>query len=90
MKKQIRIKVTGKVQGVFYRKYTYQKAAELGITGFVKNMPDDSVYIEAYGDDDVLSLFVDWCYTGSPKAQVENVEVNEMATTSDFLDFEMR
>ena len=89
MKKQIQIKVTGKVQGVFYRKYAYQKATELGITGFVKNMPDDSVYIEAYGDDDVLSIFVDWCYTGSPKSKVENMKTAEMEINPGFTDFDM-
>lgn len=90
MKKQIQIKVTGKVQGVFYRDYTIQKATALGITGFVKNMPDGFVYIEAFGDDEALSLFVDWCYTGSPKAEVENVEVEEMNIISNFSGFEMR
>lgn len=90
MKKHIQIRVTGKVQGVFYRDYTVQKALALGITGYVKNMPDGSVCIEAYGDDEALSLFVDWCYTGSPKAGVENVEVKEMNSVTRFEGFEIR
>ncbi|MEO8146431.1 MAG: acylphosphatase [Bacteroidia bacterium] len=90
MKKQIQIKITGNVQGVFFRNYALEKAVKSGIKGFVKNMPDGEVYIEAYGDDDVLSLFIDWCYTGSPKAQVENVEVKEMNEISNFSRFEIR
>lgn len=75
MKKCIQITVTGKVQGVFYRKYAVAKALELRITGIIKNQNDGSVYIEACAEDDVLSLFVDWCYSGSPNALVANVDV---------------
>ena len=87
MKKCIQITVTGKVQGVFYRKFAIAKALESGITGFVKNQTDGSVYIEACAADDVLSLFVDWCYTGSPDAEVANVEVTVMDMNSGFSSF---
>lgn len=90
MKKHIQIIVTGLVQGVFYRKYTLLKAAELNLTGYVKNRNDGSVLIEAVGDDDVLSIFVDWCYTGSPQSKVENVTVTELNKPEFFSDFEMR
>ncbi len=90
MKKHIQIVVTGLVQGVFYRKHTLLKAAELNLTGYVKNRNDGSVIIEAVGDDDVLSIFVDWCYTGSPQSKVENVTVTELNKPEFFSDFEMR
>ena len=45
--RHVRIIVYGKVQGVFFRKHTFQKANELGIKGFVKNQEDKSVMIEA-------------------------------------------
>lgn len=77
MLKTISIIVSGKVQGVWYRKYTVDKATELGISGFVKNLPDDSVYILATGTDEQLNALVHWCYTGSPKSRVEHVEVRE-------------
>ncbi|MBS4064023.1 MAG: acylphosphatase [Chitinophagaceae bacterium] len=77
MLKTVSIIVTGKVQGVWYRKYTVNKATELGISGFVKNLPDDSVYILATGTEEQLHTLVQWCYTGSPKSRVEHVEVRE-------------
>lgn len=86
MLKTISIIVTGKVQGVWYRKYTVEKALELGISGFVKNLPDDSVYILATGTDETLNALVQWCYTGSPKSRVVKVEVKEESLQS-FDDF---
>lgn len=86
MLKTISIIVSGKVQGVWYRKYTVDKATELGISGFVKNLPDDNVYILATGTEEQLQVLVQWCYTGSPKSRVEKVEVREesLQTFDDF------
>jgi acylphosphatase len=77
--KTISIIVTGKVQGVWYRKYTAAKATELGITGFVKNRPDDSVFILATGTEEQLQALAQWCTTGSPKSEVDKVEVKDEA-----------
>jgi acylphosphatase len=73
--KHISIKVSGKVQGVFFRASTKAVADQMGIKGFVKNEKDGSVYIEAEADDTFLEMFVDWCKEGPEKAKVENVEV---------------
>ena len=78
MKKGIKAKVIGKVQGVWFRKYTKQKADELGLKGFVRNEPDGSVYVEAEGDLYALRIFREWLYIGSPQSIVENVEIEEM------------
>ena len=72
----LRILVSGKVQGVFYRQSTKEKAIELGITGIVQNLPDGNVYIRASGTTDKLDLLVKWCWQGSPKAKVSSVDVN--------------
>lgn len=69
-----RIQVTGKVQGVFFRASTKEKADELSIKGWVRNEPDGSVLIEAEGPDDRMEAFVAWCWEGSPHARVEKVE----------------
>ncbi len=74
MKKAAIIKVYGRVQGVGFRYYTQKKANELGITGFVKNRPDGSVYIEAEGEEDKLELFIDWCEVGPSWAHVTKLE----------------
>lgn len=68
------IVVSGRVQGVFYRASTVEKAKSLGIKGIVKNLPDGSVAIEAEGDVNILKLLVDWCKQGPPMAKVEKVE----------------
>ncbi|HEY8402960.1 MAG TPA: acylphosphatase [Cytophagaceae bacterium] len=70
-------KISGKVQGVFFRAYTQQKALELGIKGYVKNEDDGSVLIEAEADPDILSKFTSWCHEGSPFAKVEKVEIHK-------------
>ncbi len=74
MKKAAIIKVYGRVQGVGFRYYTHKKALELGITGFVKNRPDGSVYIEAEGKEDQLELFIRWCEDGPAWAHVTKLE----------------
>ncbi len=71
------IQVYGRVQGVGFRYYTRKKAVELGINGFVRNMRDGSVYIEAECDGDMLELFVDWCRQGPEWSRVEKVSVQE-------------
>lgn len=73
--KHINIKVTGKVQGVFFRASTKAVADQMGVKGKVKNEKDGSVSIEAEASATILALFVDWCKEGPEKAKVENVEV---------------
>ncbi len=73
-KKASIIKVYGKVQGVGFRFYTNKKAVELGISGYVQNKSDGSVYIEAEGDETDLLTFIDWCNIGTEWARVSKVE----------------
>jgi acylphosphatase len=75
--KHLNIKVSGKVQGVFFRVYTQKKAEELGLTGFVQNEPDGSVYIEAEGEEILLNELTKWCYSGSPDSEVSSVIITE-------------
>jgi acylphosphatase len=61
MGKILQIDVFGKVQGVWFRKYTKQKAEELEIKGNVQNMPDGFVRIHASAEAPQLKSFLDWC-----------------------------
>ena len=79
MKKAAIIKVYGRVQGVGFRFYTQKKANELEITGYVKNRPDGSVYIEAEGEEDELELFIRWCEVGPSWAHVSKIEKQKVA-----------
>lgn len=82
MKKHLNIRVTGKVQGVHFRDSTKAVADQLGITGHVCNKNDGSVYIEAEGDPFFLEQFIEWCYKGPDRAQVEQVETKEAEVES--------
>lgn len=77
MVKHLNIKVFGLVQGVYFRRYSFEKAQELAINGFVRNEPDGSVYIEAEGEPELLKKFTNWCRVGSPGSRVEKVTINE-------------
>jgi acylphosphatase len=76
--KRLSIRVSGKVQGVNYRHYTTKKANTIGLTGFVRNEDDGSVYIEAQGNADGLNELVEWCRHGPERARVQKVESTEI------------
>jgi acylphosphatase len=82
--KCLQIRVYGKVQGVWYRGSTKQKADELGLSGLVRNESDGSVYIEACGEEAVLQQLLDWCWLGPELAWVSRVEVEEIALKNYF------
>ncbi|HEY5748192.1 MAG TPA: acylphosphatase [Chryseolinea sp.] len=87
--KHMAIHVIGKVQGVFYRASTVEKARALGLKGFVQNEPDGSVYIEAEGDDIALQALLAWCRQGPPHARVSDVIAKE-GPLQNFVDFRQR
>lgn len=68
------ITITGKVQGVFFRQSTREKALSLGITGHVRNLENGQVQVTATGSKDQLDALVDWCRKGPEKARVSGVE----------------
>lgn len=70
--------ISGKVQGVFFRKFASIKARSLDIKGFVKNQSDGTVYIEACGELSNLEHFIQWCNQGPVNARVDQVKVNEI------------
>ena len=89
--KQVRIKVTGSVQGVFYRANTQEQAQSLGITGWVRNESDGSVSILAQGDETALRKLVQWCKQGPPGARVDDMQVSfEDAPAEKLEGFEIR
>ena len=68
------IRVTGKVQGVFFRASTKEAAEKLGIKGWVRNEPDGSVYIEAEAAEEKMEKFIEWCRQGPRSARVQSVQ----------------
>jgi len=69
------ILVKGRVQGVFYRQSTREKANSLGLSGWVRNLPDGQVEIEASGPRPSLDALIAWCDDGPPHATVDSVDV---------------
>lgn len=79
MKKHVNIKITGKVQGVFFRASAKENADQFDIKGLVRNEPDGSVYIEAEGESENLNHFINWCRKGPVSARIDLCEVHEAA-----------
>jgi acylphosphatase len=73
--------VSGRVQGVFYRATTAQRARELGITGHAKNLADGRVEVLAYGEDAAVHELVEWLWTGSSASKVTSVDVTSVEVT---------
>ena len=69
----VRAAVYGQVQGVFFRAFTSRQANELGLTGYVRNLPDEGVEVQAEGERKQLEKLVDALQIGPPAARVERV-----------------
>jgi acylphosphatase len=89
LKKHFNIKVSGKVQGVYFRDTTKKEAKKSDICGFVRNEMDGSVYIEAEGEIINLEGFMDWCKKGPAAAKVTGIQIEESAMKG-FKDFEIK
>ena len=81
--------VTGRVQGVFFRAWMREQAAELGVTGWVRNCPDGRVDSHVEGEEAAVQQIVERLHRGPPAARVEDVHVWDVETC-DFDDFEVR
>ena len=75
MIKRFRALIEGKVQGVFYRANAREKDTALGLKGFVKNLANGSVELQAEGEDQNLQDLIHWCEHGPPGSRVDRVQV---------------
>ena len=80
------VRVTGRVQGVFFRAWTQGQARELGISGWIRNCPDGSVEAHLVGDEDAVARMVERMRRGPSDARVDvlTVEEAEPETTGRF------
>ncbi|MBN2214278.1 MAG: acylphosphatase [Bacteroidales bacterium] len=69
------ITIYGIVQGVGFRFSARDAARTFAVRGFVRNLPDGSVYLEAEGPESNISQFIEWCWHGPSNSNVNNVEV---------------
>jgi acylphosphatase len=80
-------KVYGRVQGVNYRRYTQRQAIQLGLQGYVRNLPDWSVEVHAEGEKMQLERLLEILQKGPPAARVDSVEISWLACTGEYRDF---
>ena len=85
--KHLKINIIGKVQGVWFRVKTKEKADELGLSGFVQNEDNGSVYLEVSGDNNIVYQLVSWLQIGSKLSIVDKVciQININEHTGIFL-----
>lgn len=83
------INVKGKVQGVGFRFYTQKTAREMGVIGYVKNLRDGSVQIEAEAEKEVMEVFLSWVKRGPEWARVDDMTIQEKPLEG-FKGFEIR
>jgi acylphosphatase len=76
MKTRVHVVISGRVQGVWYRASTKQKAEELGVTGWVKNTDEGNVEAVFEGDKAVVDEMIAWCWKGPSLAKVTNVTIS--------------
>ena len=89
-KARIHVFVSGLVQGVFFRSQAKNKAEELGLFGWVRNLTDGRVEILAEGEKDKLEELVNWAKKGPESARVDDLEISWQEFKGEFEDFEIR
>ena len=87
MNVRVFVVVHGRVQGVAFRHYTYLRAMELGVTGWVRHLPDSSVEGLFEGDDLAVQTLAEWCRNGPPAARVERFDIRQGIYTGEFDTF---
>ncbi len=88
--KRVRLLVSGRVQGVWFRESTRAEAERHEVAGWVRNLPDGRVEALLEGDDDAVDCLVAWCRRGPERAHVENLELAEEPYRGEHRTFEVR
>lgn len=87
--KRFHLYIAGRVQGVFFRANTCQRARLLGLTGWVRNLADGRVEVVVEGEAQKAEALVDWCRQGAPPARVDGLLCTEETPTGGFTAFEI-
>lgn len=86
-RKRVKLLISGRVQGVFYRHSARTEALRLGLDGTVRNLADGRVEAEAEGEPEALESFLEWCRQGPPGARVDGVDVTWAENANEFSGF---
>ncbi len=82
--------VSGRVQGVWYRGSAREKARELNVTGYAKNLPDGRVEVLACGLEPDVNALIEWLWHGPPDARVSDVSRQPARVPERLRTFETR
>lgn len=88
--RKVKILVSGRVQGVYFRMFAQKKAKQSGIKGWARNLPDGRVEIIAEADSGSIENFITWCHKGPVTARVDDVEIGELELGEALTSFEIR
>lgn len=87
--KRATINIEGTVQGVGFRYTTKDMAKELGLTGFIRNKKNGTVYAEVEGDKGKIDVFLAWCRNGPEWAEVKDVKFDLHDDLKNFKEFKI-
>lgn len=85
--KRIHLVIRGRVQGVYFRASAVREAKRLGLTGWVKNRPDNAVELVAEGEEDQVKDFLAWAQHGPSTARVDKIDTRWRSYTGEFASF---
>ena len=83
---KVHLFISGRVQKVGFRFLTKMKAKELGLSGWVRNLPDGRVETVIVGDKGKVDEMIKWLHQGSPLARVDSMEVKDKVIKEDSFD----
>ena len=90
MMRRVKILVSGRVQGVYFRLFTQNKAKHFAVKGHAKNLPDGRVEIIAEAKHASIEQFITWCHKGPITARVDHVEIIELQPDELLTSFEIK
>lgn len=88
--KQVHVLISGFVRGIGFRSFVRSNAQHLGLTGWVKNLPNGWVEAVFEGEEEKIKEMIEICRQGPPMAEVERLETEWSNATGEFLGFEIR
>ncbi len=87
MRKRAHVLISGRVQGVWFRASTRDKAEQFGLSGWVRNTKDGKVEAVFEGEENGVEEMIKWCHHGPSLARVDKVNIKWEETKNEFLDF---
>lgn len=86
----VSVRIKGRVQGVFFRQSTLENARELGVNGWVRNLPNGGVEALFEGEEPAVKKLLTWCKRGPGTARVDEVLSTREKPTGEFADFRIK